>query len=168
MRNETEPKRVLVVDDDHDFVQTLERYLKVAGYEVSCAYGGMGALEEIRVGNPAAVILDVMMPDIDGRRIVRYIREKMGDKKTAVIVLSALYRPQLAHQPHDRRCQRLPHEAVRPGAHIQECRALHLRGSRGGRRREHGEEASSLPRLHLCNHPGRTGVCMKHCWGQTP
>jgi DNA-binding response OmpR family regulator len=90
MREETEPKRVLVVDDDHDFVQALERYLKVAGYEVSCAYGGMGALEEIRLGNPAAIILDVMMPDIDGRQIVRHIREKMGDKKTAVIVLSAL------------------------------------------------------------------------------
>jgi DNA-binding response OmpR family regulator len=90
MRNEMEPKRVLVVDDDRDFVQALERYLRVAGYEVSCAYGGMGALEEIRVCNPSAVILDVMMPDIDGRRIVRYIREKMGDKQTAVIVLSAL------------------------------------------------------------------------------
>jgi DNA-binding response OmpR family regulator len=90
MLNETEPKRVLVVDDDRDFVQALERYLKVAGYEVSCAYGGMGALEEIRVGNPNAVILDVMMPDIDGRKIVRHIREKMGDRETAVIVLSAL------------------------------------------------------------------------------
>jgi DNA-binding response OmpR family regulator len=90
MLNETEPKRVLVVDDDRDFVQALERYLKVAGYEVSCAYGGMGALEEIRVGNPNAVILDVMMPDIDGRQVVRHIREKMGDRETAVIVLSAL------------------------------------------------------------------------------
>jgi DNA-binding response OmpR family regulator len=90
MLNETEAKRVLVVDDDRDFVQALERYMKVAGYEVSCAYGGMGALEEIRLGNPDAVILDVMMPDIDGRKIVRHIREKMGDKETAVIVLSAL------------------------------------------------------------------------------
>jgi DNA-binding response OmpR family regulator len=90
MRNETEPKRVLVVDDDRDFVQTLERYMRVAGYEVSCAYGGMGALEEIRLGSPDAIILDVMMPDIDGRRIVRHIREKLGDKQTPVIVLSAL------------------------------------------------------------------------------
>ncbi len=90
MYNELEPKRVLVVDDDRDFVQTLELYLRYAGYEVSCAYGGIGALEELRITNPSAVILDVMMPDIDGRKIVRYIREKMKDYDTAVIVLSAL------------------------------------------------------------------------------
>jgi two-component system response regulator VicR len=90
MYNELEPKRVLVVDDDRDFVQTLELYLRYAGYEVTCAYGGIGALEELRITNPNAVILDVMMPDIDGRKIVRYIREKMKDYDTAVIVLSAL------------------------------------------------------------------------------
>ena len=92
MQNELETKRVLVVDDDRDFVKTLEVYLKYAGYEVSCAFGGIGALEELRITNPSAVILDVMMPDIDGRRVVRYIREKMGDS-TPVIILSALSDP---------------------------------------------------------------------------
>lgn len=90
MQNELEPKRVLVVDDDRDFVQALEVYLKYAGYEVTCAYGGIGALEELRITNPSAVILDVMMPDIDGRKIVRYMREKLKDYDTPVIVLSAL------------------------------------------------------------------------------
>ena len=90
MLSEIEPKRVLVVDDDRDFVRGLELYLKYEGYEVSYAYGGIGALEEIRITNPQAVILDVMMPDIDGRNVVRHIREKMGDTKTPVIVLSAL------------------------------------------------------------------------------
>jgi DNA-binding response OmpR family regulator len=90
MNNAAESKRVLVVDDDRDFVKTLELYLKYAGYEVSCAYGGIGALEELRITNPSAIILDVLMPDIDGRSIVRFIREKMGDKDTAVIVLTAL------------------------------------------------------------------------------
>jgi DNA-binding response OmpR family regulator len=90
MYNELEPKRVLVVDDDHDFVKTLELSLRYAGYEVSCAFGGIGALEEMRITNPSAVILDVMMPDIDGRSVVRYIREKMRDTDTAVIILSAL------------------------------------------------------------------------------
>lgn len=90
MHNELEPKRVLVVDDDRDFVKGLELYLRYAGYEVTCAYGGIGALEELRITSPDAVILDVMMPDIDGRKVVRYIREKMKDYDTAVIVLSAL------------------------------------------------------------------------------
>lgn len=90
MREELERKRVLVVDDDRDFVETLELYLRYAGYDVSCAYGGMGALEEMRIVNPHAVILDVMMPDIDGRQVIRHIREKMRLYDTPVIVLSSL------------------------------------------------------------------------------
>lgn len=90
MIGQTEQKRVLVVDDDHDFVRTLELYLRYAGYDVSCAYGGLGALEEMRVVNPHAIILDVLMPDIDGRKVVRHIREKLMDHDTAVIVVTAL------------------------------------------------------------------------------
>ncbi len=90
MLEELEQKRVLVVDDDRDFVKTLELYLRFAGYDVSCAYGGLGALEEMRITNPHAIILDVVMPDVDGRRLVRHIREKLRDYETAVIVLSAL------------------------------------------------------------------------------
>lgn len=83
-------KRVLVVDDDSDFVRILELYLKLSGLDVSCASCGMGALEEVRITSPSAVILDMAMPDIDGVEVCRYIREKMGDTKTAVIALTAL------------------------------------------------------------------------------
>ncbi len=93
MREELEQKRVLVVDDDRDFAKTMEFCLRRAGYQVSCAYGGIGAVEEMRINSPHAVILDVMMPDIDGRGIVRYIREKMRDYETAVVVLTSLSDP---------------------------------------------------------------------------
>ena len=78
------------MDDDRDLVRGLELYLRLEGFEVSCAFGGMGALEEMRVNNPSAIILDILMPDINGADVCRHIRDKLGDSTTAVIVLSAL------------------------------------------------------------------------------
>jgi len=85
MQNELKQKRVLVVDDDRDFVKTLEVYLKYAGYEVSCAFGGLERSKSFASPIRQPSILDVMMPDIDGRRVVRYIREKMGDSTPVII-----------------------------------------------------------------------------------
>jgi DNA-binding response OmpR family regulator len=82
--------RVLLVDDDSDFVRILELYLKLSGLDVSCAFCGMGALEELRMAPPSAVILDLVMPDIDGVEVCRFIREKMGDTKMPVIAVTAL------------------------------------------------------------------------------
>lgn len=90
MAEDSEAKHVLVVDDDSDFVSIIEMYLKLSGLDVTCAFCGMGALEELQVSSPSAVILDLVMPDIDGVGICRFIREKLGDKDTPVIVLTAL------------------------------------------------------------------------------
>ena len=90
MAVDSDPKHVLLVDDDSDFVRILELYLKLSGLDVTCAFCGIGALEELRVTSPSAVILDLVMPDIDGVGICRHIREKMGDSETPVIVLTAL------------------------------------------------------------------------------
>lgn len=90
MNDDSASRRVLVVDDDSDFVKILEMYLKLSGLDVSCAFSGMGALEELRLASPSAVILDLMMPDIDGREVCRFIREKMGDHRIPVIVVTAL------------------------------------------------------------------------------
>jgi DNA-binding response OmpR family regulator len=90
MGENDDTKRVLLVDDDSDFVRILELYLKLSGLDVSCAFCGMGALEELRITSPSAVILDLVMPDINGVEVCRFIREKLGDKKMPVIVLTAL------------------------------------------------------------------------------
>ncbi len=90
MGENEDTKRVLLVDDDSDFVRILELYLKLSGLDVSCAFCGMGALEELRVAPPSAVILDLVMPDIDGVEVCRFIREKLGDSKMPVIAVTAL------------------------------------------------------------------------------
>lgn len=95
---ETETERVLLVDDDRDMVRGLELYLRMAGYEVSCAFGGIGAIEEITVSSPSAVILDILMPDIDGVAVCRHIRQKLKDTKTPVIALTAVGDPKVRRE----------------------------------------------------------------------
>lgn len=95
---EPETERVLLVDDDRDMVRGLELYLRMAGYEVSCAFCGMGAIEEITVSSPSAVILDILMPDIDGVAVCRHIRQKLKDTKTPVIALTAVGDPKVRRE----------------------------------------------------------------------
>ncbi|MBK5092665.1 MAG: response regulator [Actinobacteria bacterium] len=95
---ESETKRVLLVDDDHDMVRSLELYLRMAGYDVTCAFGGIGAIEEITVSSPSAVILDIRMPDIDGVDVCRHIRQNLNDTKTPIIALTAVSDPDVRRE----------------------------------------------------------------------
>jgi DNA-binding response OmpR family regulator len=65
---------VLVVDDEASVRQALERALHLEGFAVSTAPGGRAALEEVAQRPPAVVVLDVMMPDLDGVSVVRRLR----------------------------------------------------------------------------------------------
>jgi len=82
--------RVLVVDDNFVNVRLLEELLKSASYEVATAMNGEVALEKIAQSRPDIVLLDVMMPGMDGYEVCRRIRQ---DEKTAqlpVIMVTAL------------------------------------------------------------------------------
>jgi DNA-binding response OmpR family regulator len=65
---------VLVVDDEASVRQALERALRLEGFAVSTAPGGRAALEQVAQRPPAVVVLDVMMPDLDGVSVVRRLR----------------------------------------------------------------------------------------------
>ncbi|HLL65293.1 MAG TPA: response regulator transcription factor [Micromonosporaceae bacterium] len=66
--------RLLVVDDEPDIVELLSATLRYAGFEVASATSGRQALEEARRFRPDLVLLDVMMPDLDGFEVLRRIR----------------------------------------------------------------------------------------------
>jgi two-component system, OmpR family, response regulator len=66
--------RLLVVDDEPDIVELLSASLRYAGFEVSTAHSGRQALTEARRFRPDLVLLDVMMPDLDGFEVVRRLR----------------------------------------------------------------------------------------------
>ena len=79
-------RRVLVVEDETIVAEVVERYLKRDGYEVDVAYDGYAAMEAFHRIAPDLVVLDVMLPGIDGLEVCRRIREEAS---TPVILLTA-------------------------------------------------------------------------------
>jgi len=65
---------ILIADDDKDLVEGLRWYLEAEGFQVICATDGTSALEEFRESRPDVVILDVMMPGMDGMGVCEAIR----------------------------------------------------------------------------------------------
>jgi OmpR family response regulator RpaB len=80
-------ERILVVDDETSIRRILETRLKMAGYEVITAADGEEALEAFQKNNPDLVVLDVMMPKLDGYGVTREIRK---NSDTPIIILTAL------------------------------------------------------------------------------
>jgi len=78
---------VLVVDDEAAIREALERALRLEGFAVRTAGGGVAALEEIGRELPAIVLLDVTMPDLDGVQVIKRLRAQGSD--VPVCVLSA-------------------------------------------------------------------------------
>jgi DNA-binding response OmpR family regulator len=78
---------VLVVDDEAAIREALERALRLEGFAVRTAAGGVEALDEIRRELPAIVLLDVTMPDLDGVQVIKRLRAQGSD--VPVCVLSA-------------------------------------------------------------------------------
>ena len=77
---------ILICDDEREIVDAIEIYLKNDGYDVVKAYDGMCAVELLREGGIDLVILDIMMPKLDGIRAMLKIRE---ERNIPVILLSA-------------------------------------------------------------------------------
>ena len=69
------PGPVLIVEDDNKTASLISLYLKREGYETAVAFDGVEALELVRQENPAVVILDLMLPRLDGWEVCRRIRE---------------------------------------------------------------------------------------------
>jgi len=80
-------ERILVVDDEASIRRILETRLKMVGYEVITAADGEEAVEAYQKHNPDLVILDVMMPKMDGYGVTREIRKT---SETPIIILTAL------------------------------------------------------------------------------
>ena len=80
-------KTVLIVDDEKNIVDILSFNLKKEGFEINAAYDGESALVQYSQKRPDLILLDVMLPMLDGFEVCRRIRE--NDKKTPIIMLTA-------------------------------------------------------------------------------
>lgn len=91
------PSKVLVIDDNQAIHQLFERYLTPHFYELLHAYDGPTALQMVEEVRPDIIILDVMMPAVDGWQVLRNLVENPATVDIPVIVCSVLQESELAH-----------------------------------------------------------------------
>jgi len=83
-------KKILIVDDEPSMVSVLQRHVSNAGYEYEAASNGREALEKIKKELPDLVLLDLMMPGMNGFETCRHIRASELTRKIPVLIITAL------------------------------------------------------------------------------
>jgi DNA-binding response OmpR family regulator len=84
-----DPKKILVVEDEADTAEMFAEMLRLRGFRVYKSYGSTSAMRQLGLEKPDAVVLDIMMPDISGLEVLRYLRREPGLANIPVIVVSA-------------------------------------------------------------------------------
>jgi DNA-binding response OmpR family regulator len=80
---------ILIVEDDPDAAQLIEIVLRRAGFRTLTAFNGWGALRNVQQEKPALIVLDVMMPSIDGYEVCRRLRNDPDTETIPVLMLTA-------------------------------------------------------------------------------
>lgn len=89
VRSALTPRRVLVAEDDRQMSTIIEMLLTKSGYEVKAVYDGMEALREIREWQPHLVVLDIMLPVVDGFHVCQTLNEDHSyDPRPRVLIVS--------------------------------------------------------------------------------
>lgn len=86
-------KKIIIADDEHKILMTLEYSFKKNGYDVFIARDGTEVLEFLKTMTPDVILLDIMMPNLDGYSTLEIIRQDEKFKDTKVIFLSAKNNP---------------------------------------------------------------------------
>jgi two-component system cell cycle response regulator len=84
------PDRILVADDDQSLVRTLTWILKEHGYDVVVAPGGEGLMSQIEETKPSLLLLDIMMPKVDGLQLLERLKEDQRFKDLPVLMISSM------------------------------------------------------------------------------
>ena len=92
--------KILLVDDDKEIVETLKLRLIREDYEVVTAYDGEEALAKVKQDNPDVILLDLLMPKLNGFEVLKEIREKFNDKWRPVIIISAQTELETVHKSY--------------------------------------------------------------------
>ena len=85
--------RVLIVDDEPDVLELVDFKLSGDGFEVVMAANGLEALRKARCESPSVIVLDMMLPDLDGLLVCEILRAQPSTRDVPVVVFSALDRP---------------------------------------------------------------------------
>ena len=85
----SEQKRILLIDDHQTVFRLLEAIVRIKGYQLIYADSGQQGIVMARQEQPDMILLDVMMPDIDGFKVCQYLKENEGTKAIPVMFLTA-------------------------------------------------------------------------------
>ena len=83
-------KRILVVDDEPDFCAIVQGQLEKEGFDVELAYNGVEGLEKVKANPPDAIVLDVMMPEMDGYEVCKELKGDDAYAEIPIVLLTAV------------------------------------------------------------------------------
>ena len=83
-------KRILVVDDEPDFCAIVQGQLEKEGFDVELAYNGVEGLEKVKANPPDAIVLDVMMPEMDGYEVCKVLKDDDTYAEIPIVLLTAV------------------------------------------------------------------------------
>ncbi|MBC8432352.1 MAG: response regulator [Desulfobacterales bacterium] len=86
----SEKKRILVVDDEPDFCSIVQMNLEKEGFAVELAYSGVEGLEKVYANPPDAIVLDIMMPEMDGYEVCKKLKADEKYVDIPIILLTAV------------------------------------------------------------------------------
>ena len=84
-----EKRRILIVDDNRSLVLAAERVLQKNGFDVLTAFNGLDGLEKARTEKPDLIVLDIVMPEMDGYEVCRRLKSNPDMARIPVIILSS-------------------------------------------------------------------------------
>lgn len=84
----SKPKRILIVDDEPSILRRLKVNLELQGYEVETAESGALAIERIKENKPDLLVIDLLMPEIDGFELISHIQSSMALADIPVVLLA--------------------------------------------------------------------------------
>src|SRR4030065_799344 len=86
-----EKRKILLVDDEVDLVKTIKFSLELEGYKVLVSYNGEDALNQARKENPDLILLDIMLPKLDGYKVCRLLKFDDRYKHIPILMLTAKF-----------------------------------------------------------------------------
>jgi DNA-binding response OmpR family regulator len=89
VKDQKAAKRILVVDDEPDIVTLIKYHLEFEGYQILTACNGLEALDHAAASHPDLIVLDIMMPKVDGWVVCHSIKSTQATKDIRIIILTA-------------------------------------------------------------------------------
>lgn len=92
-------KKILIVDDEYDVITIVQARLEGAGFEVVTAFDGLGAIDSAQMDKPDLILLDLMMPVMDGYETAKKLKENPDTTDIPIIIFTAAEKSKLREMP---------------------------------------------------------------------